>query len=247
MTLHSATVQPPSCSGISGGRPIYNWQRFWVPRTGTIDLSDGGFLVDPTSLLVRSSATTPRSLIELTDYRALVLLGEPGIGKSTTLLEEAERIDKQAVAEDTISIHVDLRAYSSETLLHKKVFESAAFMSWAQGTSRLVLHLDSLDEALLRIDSIANLLADELPRYSASRLFLRIACRTAVGPAGILETALNDLWGEAAVGVFELAPLRKRRAPDCTLQEAQDRLNAQASAIPAGFMVRPLVLDCHAP
>jgi hypothetical protein len=29
---------------------LLQWQRFWVPRTGgVIDLSDGGFLVDPTS------------------------------------------------------------------------------------------------------------------------------------------------------------------------------------------------------
>jgi hypothetical protein len=243
MTLHSATVQPPSGSGISDGRPIYNWQRFWVPRTGTINLSDGGFLVDPTSLFVRSSATTPRSLTELIDYRALVLLGEPGIGKSTTLLEEAERVNKQP---DTTSIHVDLRAYSSEPLLHKRVFESAEFIAWAQGTSHLVLHLDSLDEALLRIDSIANLLADELPRYPASRMFLRIACRTAVWPAGTLETALCHLWGEAAVGVFELAPLRRRDIAAATEVQGIDyeafiREMYAANAVP--FAIKPLTLN----
>jgi hypothetical protein len=39
---------------------------------------------------------------------------------------------------------------------------------------------------------------------------LRIACRTAVWPGRILEPSLNKLWGDAAVGVFELAPLRRR-------------------------------------
>jgi hypothetical protein len=29
--------------------PVYAWQRFWVPREGSIDLSDGGFLRDPQS------------------------------------------------------------------------------------------------------------------------------------------------------------------------------------------------------
>jgi hypothetical protein len=29
---------------------IYSWTRFWVPETGAINLSDGGFLLDPTDL-----------------------------------------------------------------------------------------------------------------------------------------------------------------------------------------------------
>jgi hypothetical protein len=40
---------------------------------------------------------------------------------------------------------------------------------------------------------------------------------------------------------------RRRQAPDCTMQEAQDRLDAQATTIPAGFLVRSVVVDCHAP
>jgi hypothetical protein len=246
MTLGSATVQPQSGAGNSGERPIYNWQRFWVPRTGTVDLSDGGFLADPTNLLLRSSATKPHPLTELTDYRALVLLGEPGIGKSTTLLEEAERVAKQAVVENTISIHIDLRAYSSDLLLHKKVFESAEFVAWLHGSSHLVLHLDSLDEALLRIDSIANLLAGELPRYPASRMSLRIACRTAVWPSETLETALGDIWGKAGVGVFELAPLRRRDIVAATVVQGIDgeafihELYA-ANAVP--FAIKPLTLN----
>lgn len=39
---------------------------------------------------------------------------------------------------------------------------------------------------------------------------IRIACRTAVWPAGILGPAFVATWAEAAVGVFELAPLRRR-------------------------------------
>jgi hypothetical protein len=40
---------------------------------------------------------------------------------------------------------------------------------------------------------------------------------------------------------------RKSHAPDCTLGEAQERLDAQAAAIPAGFLIRSVVVDCHAP
>ena len=111
---------------------------------------------------------------------------------------------------ETVSIHADLRAYSSDALLHQRVFGSEEFIAWTRNESHLALHLDSLDEALLRIDSIANLLASELPQYPVSRMSLRIACRTTLWPGRILEPTLNGLWGEEAVRVVELAPLRRK-------------------------------------
>jgi len=225
-------------------KPAFQWQRFWLPRTGSIDLSDGGFLTDPTHPL-RSGGIGARQLAELAGYRALVLLGEPGIGKSTTLLEEAARLGAQAT-DGTMSIHADLRTYSSESLLHKRVFESAEFMAWANGGSHLVLQLDSLDEALLRIDSIANLLADELPRHPTSRLSVRIACRTAVWPSATLEPALRSIWGNSAVGVFELAPLRRRdvvAAAEATGIDAESFLREVYSANAVPFAIKPLTLN----
>src|SRR5262245_13837999 len=135
--------------GAASGTHLLQWQRFWVPRTGgVIDLSDGGFLVDPTSHYAGRNSLGALQLEALADYRALALLGEPGIGKSTTLREEADRAAKVGPP-GTVSIHVDLRAYSSESFLHQRVFESSEFLTWVNGSSHLVLHLDSLDEALL--------------------------------------------------------------------------------------------------
>jgi predicted NACHT family NTPase len=228
----------------SADKPAFQWQRFWVPRTGSIDLSDGGFLADPTHLFA-SNRTGAQQLAELAGYRALVLLGEPGIGKSTTLAEEAARLGAQA-ADGSMSIHADLRAYSSESLLHKRVFESAEFMAWTNGDSHLVLHLDSLDEALLRIDSIANLLADELPRHPTARLSIRIACRTAVWPSATLEPALRRIWGESAVGVFELAPLRRSdvvAAAEATGIDAESFFRELYSANVVSFAIKPLTLN----
>ncbi len=160
---------------------MYAWPRYWVPSDGIIDLSDAGCLRDPTVGLGRSP--TPTQLAALQNWKALALSGkEPGMGKSTTLKEEADRIAALPADGDAVSIYVDLRAFSSETLLHKRIFESEKFIAWKNGTSHLFLHLDSLDEALLRIDSIANLLAAELPKVPTKRMSIRIACRTA-GPA----------------------------------------------------------------
>lgn len=38
---------------------------------------------------------------------------------------------------------IELRAFSSEDLLYRRVFESQEFLAWARGSSQLVLHLDS--------------------------------------------------------------------------------------------------------
>ena len=72
----------------------YPWQRFWVPPDGSIDLSDGGFLRDPPDWMARPHGLAP--LAALQPWRSLALLGEPGIGKSTTLKEEADRISALA-------------------------------------------------------------------------------------------------------------------------------------------------------
>lgn len=66
-------------------RKLYNWKRFWVPRDGIIHLSEDGFLADPES---EESIWTPQNHISLetvNNQKCVVLLGEPGIGKTHVL------------------------------------------------------------------------------------------------------------------------------------------------------------------
>jgi hypothetical protein len=211
-----------------------------------IDLSDGGFLVDPTQPLFHPRVPPPSALSTLQHYQALVLLGEPGMGKSMTLKTEATRLATAASDGDTVSIHLDLRAFSSEALLYQKVFESPALIAWKNGASRLVLHLDSLDEALLRIDSVANLISAELPHLPTDRLSVRIACRTAVWPELTLEPALKQIWGNEAVGVFELAPLRRVDVATAAMNRgisAQAFIEELYAANVVSFAIKPLTLN----
>ena len=217
-----------------------------MPRTGVVDLSDGGFLVDPTQTIFRPRTPRPTALSQLEKYRALGLLGEPGMGKSTTLKAEAGRLAAEPTDENVISIHVDLRDFSSETLLCQRVFESPKVTAWKRGASHLVLHLDSLDEALLRIDSIASLIASELRALPTDRLSIRVACRTAVWPEQTLEPALKEIWGDQAVGIFELAPLRR---VDVTAAAEERAIDPRAfieqlyvaNVVP--FAIKPLTLN----
>ena len=226
--------------------PVYGWQRFWVSREGSIDLSDGGFLRDPQSEFARYSPHKLYTLSELQHSRALALLGEPGIGKSVTLQTEFNTSKQQASDEGRVLLHVDLRSCSSDVLLYRRVFESAEFTAWQVGNSDLVLYLDSLDEALLRIDTVAAILADELPRYPTARMSVRIACRTAVWPHELLETAFKNIWGEDAVGVFELAPLRRKDVIEAATQrgiDPQQFLQEVQAAQAEAFALKPLTLN----
>jgi len=64
------------------------------------------------------------------------------------------------------TIRLDLRRFSSEDRLYRTLFEDETFLQWAKGDYDLHLYIDSLDECLLRIDSVAALLADEIPKIS---------------------------------------------------------------------------------
>jgi hypothetical protein len=219
----------------------YAWVRFWIPLGGSLDLSDAGFLSDPND---SRSPGRPVTLAALESRRSLALLGEPGIGKSTTLKEEADRVE--ALSKDGIlqSSYVDLRSFSSEALLVQRVFENEKMMRWKSDESHLVLHLDSLDEALLRIDSIANLIASELQNLPTERLSIRIACRTAVWPAETLGSALKDIFGEQA-GAFELAPLRRAdifTALDARGIPPEGFMRALFAAHARPFAIKPLTL-----
>src|SRR2546428_2108930 len=72
----------------------YKWKRFWCPRDGNLNLGDGGFLVDPDGEY--GSALNPDvvSFDKIQGTSCLILLGEPGTGKSHALIEHKESTDK---------------------------------------------------------------------------------------------------------------------------------------------------------
>jgi predicted NACHT family NTPase len=183
-------------------QPIYNWKRFWCLR-------DGGFHIDANGFLVRSEYFKDTFEFEsIAEIPCLVLLGEPGIGKSRALKDAVQFVSTTVGDDKWFSL--DLRSFGSETRLYDAIFKSKEMEEWLSGTHRLHLFLDSFDECLLRVDTVATLLADELKpeKYPINRLSFRIASRTAEFPRS-LENHLRETWGgKENFQVYELCPLQ---------------------------------------
>ena len=211
-------------------------------------LSDGGYFPDPDSEYARwlnPEATT----FELIDqYPCLALLGEPGIGKSTAM-EAACQHQNDKVKEGRANaeiLNLNLRSYREGERLINDLFESQIFKTWHSGSGRLVIFLDSYDECLLELKKLGQLLADQLQKYKSQigRLYLRIACRTAVWPS-FLENELRKIYGDKAFGVYQLAPLRRIDVEEAAAKEgfsSDSFLNAVRDKNVISFAIKPITL-----
>jgi hypothetical protein len=137
----------------------YTWKRFWCPRSGSINLTDGGYLYDPDAEWGKIYNPDLVSLETIAEKPCLILLGEPGIGKSQEL-ENLRKYTEEAIDEDDQILSLNLED-CSEDELYSKLFNSQTFINWSSGTHRLFLFLDSLDQGWLKIQRLPTLLAEE--------------------------------------------------------------------------------------
>ncbi|MCA1956921.1 MAG: hypothetical protein LDL14_00125 [Nitrospira sp.] len=222
----------------------FNWERFWYPRGSSLNLSDGGYLPDPHSQTGRFANPQITSLSKIHESKVLVLLGDPGMGKSTVLAEEESFLKSTPHDQTDRHLFINLRSYQTETRLIADTFDSPILKDWLAGTHTLHLFLDSLDEGLLSIKVLASLLADQLKRLPSDRLKLRIACRPIEWPT-LLEEELAEWLGQEAVQYYVLAPLRKAdveesaRASGLNVNDFLDQLES-SGAVP--FAIKPVTL-----
>jgi hypothetical protein len=174
--------------------------RFWCPPTGRIALDAGGFLADPGGPF--GVEQTLETYDEIDRHGCLVLLGEPGIGKTTELARALAAAGERAH-------DVDLGAVADAEGLRRLVVEAAVVVAWREGDGELVLFLDAFDEALAERGVLGRALIAELAELPRERLRLRIACRTADWPATLTDR-LALLFGEAHE--YELQPLTRADA-----------------------------------
>ncbi len=226
----------------------YKWKRFWCPRSGRLNLADGGYLCDPEEKWGKIYNPDLVSFDAISALPCLALLGEPGIGKSHTIEAEKIEIISEIQKQGGQVLPLDIRSYGSEDRLVGRLFDSLEFTQWIKGTHQLHIFLDSLDECLLRIDTLATLLVDEFKRYQnhIQRLHLRIACRTAVWQP-VLEEGLKQIWGKNSVGIYELAPLRRVDVSKAAKIEGIDNPEAFLEEINrknvVSLVIKPITLE----
>lgn len=218
----------------------YDWARFLVPRDKGISLDSAGFLRDPSAGFGNLDNPDLVVLSKLADLPAVVLLGEPGMGK-TMLLGDADVLAK---AEGRNPVRIDLGDYGSEERLYRCLTDRDIL---AAGVSALPadLLIDGVDTSPLSIPVLASLLAEALRKYLKSvDLRVRLTCRSAVWPS-TLEDALIAHWGEAQVRVFEMAPLRRQDVAQAAQAEGldADAFLAQVESSHGGALAaRPVTL-----
>lgn len=229
------------------GSTVHNWKRFLNPRGKKLTLSPEGYLPDPDSeygSLFNPELVTTESVLAV---RCMVLLGEPGIGKTHVLRSWYQDIEAGAADKPSQTLYLDLREYGVEDRLIKNLFESASFLRWLDGNVSLHIFLDGLDECLLRIDNVATLLANEFQRRLSTRIelpFLRIACRTAIW-SEILEKGLLETYQKEGVEIYEIAPLRQddvREAATALGLDADSFLEELGKAEAGALANRPITL-----
>lgn len=186
----------------------YPWTRYWLPWNGTPTPPATDYLPEMSDDWSRRYFGDFRTLSELADVPCLVLLGEPGIGKSTAVEDEAARLQSIAPV-----ARIDLKAAPGEQRMLRRIFGAGPFQQLCAEGAPVTIFLDSFDEGRVAVPQLAGILAAELEARLAGRaethkLRLRITCRSAEWPQH-LSDALVDLFGPEHVEIRHMCQLRQ--------------------------------------
>ncbi len=189
----------------------FPWVRYWYAQNQAPYFYDGLLYVYDSEYKLVDKNHNSNQFVELhtlLHIPCLILLGEPGMGKTSALQESFRRLNENG--EDLYILH-NLADLETADELTETVFEDEKLVAWQQDNSILHLFLDSLDEARIHIRTITTKLTrffkqnvEHLPR-----LRLRIACREPNWTTDF-EEELKDLWGENNVSRYVLAPLQRK-------------------------------------
>jgi len=223
------------------------WKRFWIPKGETPKTTEDGFLKDPTSPWAKFDHIHAETLESIEDKACCVLLGEPGMGKSTVLDHYVQSNATQIETNGDVIHHANLARNNTDMGLCNHVFDHPKVRNWKEGSNTLYLLLDSLDEVLDSLPYAPDLIIEKLTEFgdACSRLRLRISCRSLLWPRRF-EDSLKKLWNQDEFVCLELAPLRCIDVETAVRQEDLDApafLEAVSDYDVGTLAARPITLN----
>src|SRR4051794_12129791 len=173
---------------------LYPWIRYWTTRADSPAFA--GYDLRPAPRGFLTGILPVRRLEEYRDVSLLVLLGQPGLGKSTAIGEEIDALKAAGIPTERI----DLLGLDTGELLRSELAASVPLEAW-RGGAELHLFIDGLDRALVDLSTIQRVLEKTLgaPALAMARLRLRLVCRTADWEDAVSDR-LAGLWPERAAG-----------------------------------------------
>ena len=206
----------------------YPWKRRWLSQGTALRNDSRGFLTCNEYSFGQRIKPKGFLLSELKDQKCIVLLGEPGLGKSTEIEKECKEIGEASL--HVLSELIRLNSRSSEEGLIKLLDKKLA--SWQTRGGDLYLYLDGLDEGLLNLRNIFSLIIEWIEENNEVlgtvinrddsdekdesltvgkmplRLFFRLSCRSAIWLEEYTQQ-LKGLFRDEEVHIYELAPLEQ--------------------------------------
>ncbi len=199
----------------------YEWFRFWCSSDKKPIISPEGYLEDP------EYEFSPNSHLIINPIKlkknCIVLLGEPGIGKTIALEKFIQDFDREKEI-----LKVNLSGIGNANHFNDMIFNHTKFQDWRTGDYDLYLLLDSFDECFLREGVIANLLVESLKDIPKERLYLRIACRAGYWPNSLNNNLIN-VFSKKNVLSYTLVPLRKKDIEKVANREVERTENTSPS------------------
>lgn len=230
---------------------VERWLRIRMPE-GTDDppfhLDADGFLAPPrrwSGLFGGLNDDLIRPTDALASRGALVLLGEPGLGKTTTFNHVAPEPDDDPEPGEPGAVWVRGAELTDQADLDQRV---ARFLTaWSSGVhdagATLTIVFDQLDESQLRANGFARRLQRILKTADTRNVRILVACRTADIPTD-LPPILTACLGQCVIA--DLAPLTRQDAVALAQSASVDGaacIDAIVAAGAGGLASVPLILE----
>lgn len=212
---------------MSDNECCFPWPRYWC-QDGSNDYGffmRKGYLTLPSMKQCHFYSDVPKQLEDLVNIPVLILLGEPGYGKSQSLSDEYQRLREQQA--DDLLTFCDLKTYGpgDQESLKNELLDAEKLKLVEQG-KRLWILLDGLDECGLYTpeDWLIRELVNKI-NYP-QRVFIRLTCRASHRPQ-LLEKAFSQRWRSvhnSPIGIWRLCPLREE---DIRIAARAKQINAE--------------------